>query len=113
MGLSPAVFSAEICNIWKVKKVDDIENEPVKSNVPVLLISGEYDENTPPYFGEMLAANFTNSFHLIFKSWKHGPTTNWSNPCAMNCANTFFNNPTERPDIDCFNEITKAKFKLK
>lgn len=113
IGLSSAVFSSDVCNIWSVKEMDDIENEHVKSDVPVLLISGEYDENTPPYFAEMLLGNFRNSFHLVFKGWKHGPTTNWSNPCAMNCANTFFNNPAEKPNIECFKKITKPKFKVK
>lgn len=109
-GLSSAVFSSDVCNIWKVRKANEIENKPVKSDVPVLLISGEYDEDTPPYFAEMLSDNFVNSHHLVFKGWKHGPTTNWSNPCAMNCANTFFNNPFEEPDIECYRTMKKPKF---
>ncbi len=111
VGLSPAVFTSEVCNIWGVQKVDDLENEPVKSNVPVLLISGEYDENTPPYFGEMLSDNFSNSFHMVFKGWKHSPTTNWSNPCAMQAANDFFNNPKRSPNPDCFQKIKGPEFK--
>ncbi|MEL7021927.1 MAG: alpha/beta hydrolase, partial [Bacteroidota bacterium] len=109
-GLSAAVFSKEVCNIWNVKRVDDIENKPVSSDVPVLLISGEYDENTPPYFAEMLSDNFTNSFHLMFKGWKHGPITNWGNPCAMSCANAFFNNPLKRPNLECFEQIKQPVF---
>lgn len=112
IGLSSAVFSSDVCNIWNVKKVDEIENKPVKSNVPVLLISGEYDELTPPYFAAILLDNFVNSYHLVFKGWKHGPTTNWSNPCAMNCANAFFNNPLKEPDMECYKKIEKPKFVL-
>ena len=55
--------------------------------------------------------NLTNSHHLIFKGWKHGPTTNWSNPCAMLAANDFFNNPKEKPNPDCFEEIKSPEFK--
>lgn len=112
IGLSSAVFSSDVCNTWNVKKVDELENKPVKSNIPILLISGEYDEFTPPYFAEMLSNNFVKSYHLVFKGWKHGPTTNWSNPCAMNCANVFFNNPDEEPDIECYKKIKKPKFML-
>ena len=110
-GLSPAVFNNEICKIWSVKKVPEIENMAVSSDIPVLLISGEYDELTPVKWAESMTNNLTNSYHLIFKGWKHGPTTNWSNPCAMQAANDFFNNPTMKPNPECFVEIKSPKFK--
>ena len=110
-GLSPAVFDNEVCQIWSVKRVSGIENQAVKSNIPVLLISGEYDEFTPVKWAEAMSNNLTNSYHLIFKGWKHGPTTNWSNPCAMQAANDFFNNPTEKPKPACFEQIKSPEFK--
>ena len=110
-GLSPAVFDDEVCKIWSVKKVAEIENQAVRSDIPVLLISGEYDESTPVKWAEAMTNNLTNSYHLIFKGWKHGPTTNWSNPCAMQATNDFFNNPTEKPNPDCFEQIKRPVFK--
>lgn len=50
---------------------------------------------------------------MIFKGWKHIPTTNWGNPCGMKVANAFFNNPSVEPDLDCFKEIEQAKIKWK
>ncbi|MGV6831426.1 MAG: alpha/beta fold hydrolase [bacterium] len=110
-GLSPVVFDKEICEIWSVKKVSEVENQAVKSDIPVLLISGEYDEVTPPKWAESMTRNLSNSHHLIFKGWKHGPTTNWSNPCAMQAANAFFNNPIEKPSPACLEQIGTPKFK--
>ncbi|MEM9077444.1 MAG: alpha/beta fold hydrolase [Bacteroidota bacterium] len=110
-GLSPAVFDNEVCEIWSVEKVPDIENQAVRSDIPVLLISGEYDELTPVKWAESMTSNLKNSYHLIFKGWKHGPTTNWGNPCAMQAANDFFNNPTEKPRPDCFEQIKSPQFK--
>ena len=110
-GLSPAVFEKEICDIWGVKKVSEIENQPIKSNVPILLISGEYDNETPVKWAESMKINLANSYHLIFKSWKHTPTTNWGNQCAMQAANDFFNNPGVRPNPDCFTKIKSPEFK--
>ncbi len=111
-GLSPTVFSNEICNIWNVQKVSEIENESVKSDIPTLLISGEYDNETPVKWARLMTNNLTNSHHLIFKGWKHGPTTNWSNPCAMQAANDFFNNPKKKPNPDCLKEINSLTFKI-
>lgn len=111
-GLSPAVFKNEVCNIWSVRKASKTENEPIKSDIPILLISGEYDNETPVKWAESMANNLTNSFHLVFKGWKHGPTTNWSNQCAMQAANDFFNNPSTKPNPECFAEIQSPIFKI-
>jgi len=110
-GLSPAVFEKEICDIWGVKQVPKIENQPIKSNVPILLINGEYDNETPVKWAESMKNNLANSYHLIFKAWKHTPTTNWGNQCAMQAANDFFNNPNVKPTPDCFAEINSPEFK--
>jgi len=55
--------------------------------------------------------NLINSYHFIFKGWKHTPTTNWGNQCAMQSANDFFNNPTIKPSPECFAEIKSPEFK--
>ncbi|MEM9680872.1 MAG: alpha/beta fold hydrolase, partial [Bacteroidota bacterium] len=81
-GLSPAVYKASVCKIWNVVKAPDIENEAVASTIPVLIISGEYDNDTPVKWAKHMRPNLPNSHHLVFKGWKHIPTTNWSNPCA-------------------------------
>ena len=111
-GLSPAVFEGEICDIWTVRKANELENMAVKSDIPVLLISGEYDEFTPVKWAESMTRNLSNSYHLIFKAWKHGPTTNWSKPCAMQAANDFFNNPTVKPSPACLEQIKKPEFRI-
>lgn len=110
-GMSPAVFENQICQIWSVKKVADVENQAVESDIPVLFISGEYDNETPSKWATSMTSNFTNSYHLIFKGWKHTPTTNWSNQCAMELANDFFNNPEVKPKADCFEQIGSPEFK--
>jgi pimeloyl-ACP methyl ester carboxylesterase len=110
-GLSPAVFDKEVCEIWGVKRVNEIENQAVKSSVPVLFISGEYDNETPVKWVNSMMLNFTSGFHLVFKGWKHTPTTNWSDQCGMIAANDFFNNPAVKPNPACFEGITRPVFK--
>ncbi|NNJ88283.1 MAG: alpha/beta hydrolase [Eudoraea sp.] len=110
-GLSPAVFDNKICEIWSVESVAEIENQAVQSNVPVLFINGEYDNETPVKWVKSMTDNFENSYHLIFKGWKHTPTTNWSNQCAMEAANEFFNNPNDKPNPECLGQIGSREFK--
>lgn len=110
-GLTPDTFEKEICEIWSVQKVPDIENQAVKSNIPVLLISGEYDELTPAKWAKAMMNNLSNSQHLVFKGWKHTPITYWSNPCAMQAANDFFNSPNVVSNPECFEKIKSPEFK--
>ncbi|MEM6804802.1 MAG: alpha/beta fold hydrolase [Bacteroidota bacterium] len=110
-GLTPETFSKEVCEIWRVKKVADIENQAVRSDIPVLLISGEYDELTPAKWAKSMMNTLSNSHHLIFKGWKHTPTTYWSNPCGMQAANDFFNNPRAKPKPACFEKIGSPNFR--
>jgi pimeloyl-ACP methyl ester carboxylesterase len=109
-GLSPAVFSEGVCDVWKVEEAHERENDPVKSEIPVLLISGGYDNETPPEWAAAMLSNLANSQHVVFRGWKHTPTTNWSNPCAMQMANAFFNTPGSRPDLECYDDLTENPF---
>lgn len=110
-GLSPAVFESEICDIWGVENVSEIENLPVESEVPVLFISGEYDSDTPAKWAAAMKSHFPNSYQLIFSGWRHTPTTNWSNPCAMEAANAFFNDPNQVPTPECLKKIQQPIFR--
>lgn len=112
-GLSPAVYSAPVCNIWRVAKQPPKENVAVRSNIPVLLMSGEFDNETPPRWAHQMLQNLSNSYHLVFRGWKHTITTNWSNPCGMETANAFFNDPSSIPSQDCFDQLKAPGFKLK
>ena len=111
-GLLPAVFSEEVCDIWSVAPVEEKENKPIKSDIPVLLLTGSYDNETPTQWAQEMAKNLKNSFHLDFHGWRHGITTNWSNTCGMKTANAFFNNPYKKPEFTCFDELKQLDFKV-
>ena len=111
-GLSSTVFSDAVCEAWSVLAESKIENEPVQTDVPILLLNGEYDNETPPQWASEMSTSFSNSYQLIFKGWKHGVTTNWGNPCGMEVANAFFNNPRECPKPACFGLLASPEFKV-
>ncbi|GAB5554743.1 MAG: alpha/beta fold hydrolase [Saprospiraceae bacterium] len=111
-GLSPAVYNTDICEIWGVKPARPKEDQAIKSDIPVLLMNGQYDELTPPHWAKAMQKGLPNSFHIIFPGWKHTVTTNWSNTCAMEVARTFFNNPSQQPKLACMDEIKGVQFKL-
>ncbi|MEL6865045.1 MAG: alpha/beta fold hydrolase [Bacteroidota bacterium] len=110
-GLAPQTVDAAICEIWGVAPMPAFENQAIQSEVPVLLMSGEYDYLTPAIWAKNMQSNLSNSHHLIFPGWKHTVTTNWGNPCAMEAANQFFNHPEQRPMPTCLEEMGGVEFR--
>ena len=87
-----------------------MENRPVKSSIPTLILNGAYDDVTPVSWGRQLQQQLENSYQAVFPGYRHGISTYWDNPCGMEMANAFFNDPTRQPNMECFTKIKKVKF---
>ncbi len=96
----------DICRIWKVSAAKTIENKGVKSSIPTLVLTAEYDAYTPPAWGQLMAGNLKNSF-LFEVPWSgHGPA--FSTPCAGEMIAKFFADPKVAPNSECLYEIKKS-----
>jgi len=71
IGNSMISFLKAQCEAWpKSKRAADFR-EPLKGNVPVLLLSGEFDPVTPPRYGDAVAKFLPNGRHVIVKGQGH------------------------------------------
>lgn len=61
-----------ICSVWPRGPIDEGFKSLLKTDLPVLLLSGDADPITPPRYAEMAAADLTNSTHLVGKYQGHG-----------------------------------------
>lgn len=62
-----------ICESWPEGVLDTDFKEPVVSDRPVLLLSGEHDPVTPPEYAEqIIASGLSNTRHLIGHAQGHG-----------------------------------------
>lgn len=61
-----------ICDVWPSGYRDANLNEPLQTNTPILLLSGEQDPITPPGYAEQAAKGLSNSRHLVAKGQGHG-----------------------------------------
>jgi len=93
-----------VCSVWKVAPADRGENQAVKSDIPTLILAGEYDAYTPPSWGKSTAANLKNSFFLEVPWVGHGPGFN-SPTCLNDMVANFFNTPTFAPRSECLVKI--------
>jgi pimeloyl-ACP methyl ester carboxylesterase len=97
LGPADSIFNS--CKIWSVPKAADIENQPVKSDVPTLVIAGQFDPVTPPDWSKTAAATLSKSFFFEVPAAGHGPSLTVDCPQKMVLA--FFDNPAAAPNSAC------------
>lgn len=59
------------CGVWPRGEVPEDFKQPVRSDQPVLILSGEYDPVTPPRYGEQVARTLNNSRHIVAPGQGH------------------------------------------
>lgn len=99
----------EICKVWNVPPSGAIENQPVKSNIPALIFSGEFDPDTPPAWGRLTASWFPNSIFYEVKSTSHGAMN--SRCTVVEIASAFLKDPASKPDSTCLSNIQPIDFR--
>lgn len=82
LGSSRVRMLAEACADWPVGAPSREAFDPVRSRVPVLLVSGELDPNTPPRHAEAALRTLTNGRHVLLRGVAHG----WTNVAACGSA---------------------------
>lgn len=92
---APWIFSD--CAQWNLPPVDPAVQTPVRSAVPVLLISGDLDAITAPPNAETVAAGLDNSRSLVFPDAAHDVMI-WSPTCAVTVMHNFLNQPDDLDD---------------
>lgn len=97
-GISANIF--DICSAWGIETEPGIQNDPVESDIPTLIVTGEFDPITPPEYGEELQGNLSNSFLVNFANQGHDPLTQ-SGPCGLTVIDTFLEDPVAGPDTTC------------
>jgi len=92
----------EICQMWDSGAAPEIENQPVISDIPALVLAGEYDPLTPPTWGEQTAQNLLNSYYFLFPAAGHAVID--SGECPSLLIAEFLANPTTPPQATCLQD---------
>jgi len=71
------------CEFWPKGSVSDDFYQPIRSNKPVLILSGVDDPITPPSWGDHVAQYLPNSKHFIVPGAGHGATPHGCVPELM------------------------------
>lgn len=105
------VVAPQVCKAWNVQRVSKEVHRPAVSDVPVLLLSGEYDPETPPAWAAEAARTLSKSQTITFPGQGHVPSQEWSTPCAMSLVDAFLRDPASPIDQSCLKTLGAPAFK--
>lgn len=95
----------DACRLWDVKRLDSRESQPVKSDIPTLLLEGEYDPVTPPAYARSAASHLRNSHVIVFPGMGHWVTATEVTACPQAVVLEFLDNPARAPESACLKAV--------
>jgi pimeloyl-ACP methyl ester carboxylesterase len=97
-----------VCAIWPRGPVDAGFREPLKSTVPVLLLSGSADPVTPPAYAETAMRGLTVARHVVLQDEGHGQL---GATCMDRVLRDFIATPAPaKLDLKCLERRSAAPF---
>jgi pimeloyl-ACP methyl ester carboxylesterase len=108
-GVSEVAATPEVCRAWNVTAAPAVEDTPVKSDVPALILAGEFDPDTPPDWGRQLLESMPNAHYVELRGRSHGAGFN---PCGGSITLAFLRAPDTAPPVGCALELRGADFGL-
>ncbi len=96
-----------ICEQWNIQSTDSTLTAPVPIQKPTLILAGELDPITPPFYGELTSTSSTHSFYSEIPSYGHGPGFS---DCGKDQIASFIQAPNEKPSESCFNKDAHLEF---
>ena len=110
LGVVPVERLKESCALWPRGELPEGYHEPVRSDRPVLVLSGELDPVTPPSWGEAAAATLPNARHVVVPGVGHGTSTRG---CVPERIGEFFEaGSASGIDFGCVDELHRLPFFL-
>lgn len=104
----------EACALWPRAKIESAYTKPISSDVPVLIVTGEWDPVTPPAYGDTLARTLKNSLHVVVPQGGHGLGGLEGIDCVQRLTTTFIETGnTNGLDTACVKTIRRRPFALK
>ena len=98
------------CTVWPAADLPAGYFEPVRSDVPTLLLSGDLDPVTPPRWGEEVLAGLSDARHLVAPGAGHGVIRRG---CADDLVAEFIETGAHADlDASCLQRIRRPPFVL-
>jgi pimeloyl-ACP methyl ester carboxylesterase len=90
------------CEAWDVPPASPTFKEPVRSDVPTLLLVGRFDPITPPRYTHLAAETLSRS--QVIELPGAGHDTQYYTPCVQDMLTAFFEDPSAEADTSCVDD---------
>jgi pimeloyl-ACP methyl ester carboxylesterase len=94
------------CDLWQQRFARDETREPVRSDIPTLILTGEFDPVAPPEWGRRIAATLSLAFVYEIRTESHNTNT----VCRMTIVAQFLADPEKEPDASCIGKLPPITF---
>jgi pimeloyl-ACP methyl ester carboxylesterase len=91
-----------ICDLWGAGEADAIESQAVFSEIPTLILAGEYDPVTPARWSQLAQETLPNSFYVEMP--RGGHAVSFVDECGARIVRAFFNRPDRKPATSCMED---------
>jgi len=99
----------DLCRAFGITKGDAGARDAVTSDIPTVVLAGEYDPITPPDWGRLAAKTLSRSHVFEFPGSGHGELFG-RHDCAAAIAASFFADPSKDPDSGCVAGLGEPEF---
>ena len=104
----------EACALWPRANIAKDYGDPVQSDVPVLILTGQWDPVTPPSNGDATAKTLKNSLHIVVPQGAHGIGGLENVDCILRITTEFLERGTTNGiDTACVKTVRRKPFALK
>jgi len=92
-----------VCAAWDVEPLGAIESQSVVSDIPTLVLVGQFDPITPPVWGEVTVSTLSNGTLVVMPGAGHSVID--SGDCGAELGVAFLDNPTATLDTSCVQDV--------
>ena len=99
-------LEAGACKLWRTSFAGGSETAQLRSDIPTLILTGEYDPRTPIEDARRIASTLSHGYLVVLPGMGHSgmPT------CGLGILSQFMENPAREPDTSCLTRMPKLAF---
>jgi pimeloyl-ACP methyl ester carboxylesterase len=104
----------EACKVWRAGRAKAPRHRPVSSDIPTIMLAGEWDSVVSPVLQEEITRTLSNSFYVEFPGTGHFTLAfdhfALGNDCPAEILAAFVDAPTSAPDTSCTASLPEIDF---
>jgi pimeloyl-ACP methyl ester carboxylesterase len=97
-----------VCRRYGTRAHEVQSTQPVSSDIPTLVQTGQFDPITPPEMGHLVNTTLTRGYVFTVPGFGHSALLQLPDGCTPRIVNAFLDRPLHRPDTSCAENLPVA-----